>query len=75
MKEAFEDLLTRLQTDYIDLGMIHFVDEPEEFNCIMNGEFIEYVHELKATGKIRHIGMSTHNPDVAKMAALGDEVR
>ena len=40
----------------------------------MNGEFIEYVHELKATGKIRHIGMSTHNPDVAKMAALGDEV-
>ena len=25
---AFEDLLTRLQTDYIDLGMIHFVDEP-----------------------------------------------
>ena len=74
VKEAFEDLLTRLQTDYIDLGMIHFVDEPEEFNCIMNGEFIEYVHELKATGKIRHIGMSTHNPDVAKMAALGDEV-
>ncbi|WP_370770997.1 aldo/keto reductase [Eubacterium ramulus] len=74
VKEAFEDLLTRLQTDYIDFGMIHFVDEPEEFNCIMNGEFIEYVHELKATGKIRHIGMSTHNPDVAKMAALGDEV-
>lgn len=25
---AFEDLLTRLQTDYIDLGMIHFVDSP-----------------------------------------------
>ena len=27
---AFQDLLTRLQTDYIDLGMIHFVDEPAE---------------------------------------------
>ena len=26
-KEAFEDLLARLGTDYIDLGMIHFVDE------------------------------------------------
>ena len=24
--EAFRDLLTRMQTDYIDLGMIHFVD-------------------------------------------------
>ncbi|MDD6805656.1 MAG: aldo/keto reductase, partial [Clostridiales bacterium] len=25
VKPAFEDLLTRLQTDYIDLGMIHYV--------------------------------------------------
>ena len=27
VKAAFLDLLDRLQTDYIDLGMIHFVDE------------------------------------------------
>ena len=26
VEEAFQDLLTRLRTDYIDLGMIHFVD-------------------------------------------------
>ena len=32
VKEAFSDLLTRLQTDYIDLGMIHFVDEEAEFH-------------------------------------------
>ena len=25
VQEAFTDLLTRLQTDYIDLGMIHFI--------------------------------------------------
>ena len=31
VKEAFEDLLTRMQTDYIDFGMIHFVDEKAEF--------------------------------------------
>lgn len=35
----------------------------------MNGPYIEYVKELKAAGKIRHIGMSTHNPDMAKLAA------
>lgn len=29
MKPAFEDLLARLQTDYIDIGMIHFVDTEE----------------------------------------------
>ncbi len=69
VKAGFQDLLTRLQTDYIDLGMIHFVDEAAEFERIMSGEFIEYVEELKAKGTIRHIGLSTHNPMVAQMAA------
>ena len=75
VREAFEDLLTRMQTEYIDLGMIHFVDEPEEFRKIMSGgPYIEYVRELKNSGKIRHIGMSTHNPDVARLAAEGGEI-
>lgn len=69
VQDAFQDLLTRLRTDYIDLGMIHFVDETAEFNKIMDGEFISYVKDLKQKGVIRHIGMSTHNPDVAKLAA------
>ena len=69
VRAAFGDLLERLQTDYIDLGMIHFVDEPAEFHRIMEGEFIEYVKGLKAAGTIRHIGMSTHNPAVARLAA------
>ena len=74
VKEAFSDLLTRLQTDYIDLGMIHFVDEEAEFHRIMEGEFLAYVKEQKEKGIIRHIGMSTHNPRVAKLAALSGEI-
>ena len=67
-REAFEDLLARLKTDYIDLGMIHFVDEESDWDALMNGPYIEYVKELKASGKICHIGMSTHNPATAKKA-------
>ncbi|MBD5105163.1 MAG: 4Fe-4S binding protein [Ruminococcaceae bacterium] len=67
-REAFEDLLTRLQTDYIDLGMIHFIDQESDWEAAVNGPFMQYVQELKKTGKIRHIGMSTHNPDMAKRA-------
>lgn len=69
VREAFQDLLARLRTEYIDLGMIHFVDEIQEFHRIMEGEFLEYVRQLKKDGVIRHIGMSTHNPQVAKLAA------
>ena len=74
VKSAFEDLLTRLKTGYIDLGMIHFVDEPAEYRRIMEGEFIEYVRKLKADGVIRHIGLSTHNPEVGKLAAMSGEI-
>ena len=71
---AFEDLLDRLQTDYIDLGMIHYVDRPEEFHEIMDGDFFRYAKRLKNECVIRHIGMSTHNPAVAKLAALSGEI-
>lgn len=74
VKAAFADLLTRMRTDYIDLGMIHYVDEKAEFERVMHGEFIEYVRSLKAAGTIRHIGLSTHNPDVARMAAECGEI-
>ena len=74
VKPAFEDLLARLQTDYIDLGMIHFIDHEDEFDRVVNGEFMDYVRQLKKEGKIRHIGMSTHNPQTAKMAACHGEI-
>ena len=69
VRPAFEDLLKRLQTDYIDLGMIHYVDSEEEWDDLQQSEYMDYVMELKRTGVIRHIGMSSHNPKVAKKAA------
>lgn len=69
VRPAFEDLLTRLQTDYIDLGMIHYVDSEEEWEQIQHSDYMDYVMELKRTGVIRHIGMSSHNPKVARKAA------
>ena len=70
VKAAFEDLLDRLGTDYIDLGMIHYVDELSDWESILHSDYLAYVRQLKAKGVIRHIGMSTHNPEVAKAAAL-----
>lgn len=69
VKPAFEDLLERFHTDYMDIGMIHFVDKTDEYRQILDGPFMEYVRALLAAGTIRHIGLSTHNPDVAKLAA------
>ena len=64
-----KDLLKRLQTDYIDLGAIHYRFEEEEWEQIQHSDYMDYVMELKNTGVIRHIGMSSHNPKVAVKAA------
>ena len=69
VRPAFEDLLKRLQTDYIDLGMIHYVDSEEEWDRIQTSDYLDYVMELKNSGVIKHIGMSSHNPKVAARAA------
>ena len=72
VKPAFEDLLNRMQTDYIDLGMIHYVDQEADWQAIHENGFLDYVFELKRQGRIRHIGISTHNPDIAKLAVESD---
>lgn len=74
VKPAFEDLLERFHTDYMDLGMIHYVDSPAEYEEATTGPFMEYVRELHAAGTVRHIGLSTHNPQIAKRAALNPEI-
>lgn len=74
VRPAFEDLLARLGTDHVELGMIHYVDDVEEFKRVVNGEFMAYVRELKATGAIGHVGLSTHNPNVALLAACQGEI-
>ena len=69
VKPAFEDLLRRIGGGYIDLGMIHYVDEEKDWEIVSKpGPYLDYVFELHRKGIIRHIGLSTHNPVIAKKA-------
>ncbi len=67
-KAAFEDLLIRLQTDYVDVGMIHYVDSEEDFKAVFETDILTYALSLKEAGVIRHLGLSSHNPEVALKA-------
>ncbi len=62
---AYEDFLARMQLDYVDVGMIHYVDDQKDFDNIFNGEIIKYAKELKEKGIIKSLGISTHNTDIA----------
>ena len=67
-KVAFADLLDRFHTDYIDLGMIHFVDREDDWQDVLEGGLMDYMIELKKSGAVRHIGLSTHSPKIARKA-------
>ena len=69
VQAGFEEMLSLLQTDYIDVGMIHYCDALDDWNEIVSGGVLDYARELKSAGKIKHIGLSSHNPQVALKAA------
>ena len=68
VKAAFEDSLERLGTDYIDVGMIHYCDADSDWDAIVANGIVDYAKQLRAEGKIHHIGLSSHNPKVAMRA-------
>lgn len=49
------------QKDYVDFGFLHCIDEDEDFDELVKIGALDYIKELKATGKVRHIGFSSHN--------------
>lgn len=65
-QKYFEKLLKNLQTDYIDVGMLFFIDSQEDFDAIFNSDIVTYAQKLKQQGTIRAIGASSHNPLIAK---------
>lgn len=65
-KRYFENLLRDLNTDYIDFGMLFFMDTDEAINQVLDNGILTYARELKKQGVIRHIGATSHNPLVAR---------
>ncbi len=63
LKQAVEDSLKRLRTDYIDLFYIHFPDEDTP-----KYEAVGALKELKDAGKIRAIGVSNFSLEQLKEA-------
>ena len=48
--------------------MIHYCDAEKDWQEILDNGILDYARELKAKGLIRHIGLSSHNPIVARKA-------
>ena len=57
--------LDMLKTDYIDFGFIHCIDELSDFDKVVSNGILDYIQELKCQGIVRHIGLSSHTPELS----------
>ncbi len=65
IKRTVEWELQAMNTDYIDFGFLHCVDEDEDFDELVSIGVLDHLKKLKAEGFVRHIGFSSHTPSVA----------
>ena len=65
-REQLETSLKNLQTDKVDVLLMHGVGTPEELDTVLSpGGAFEEAEKMKAEGKLDHIGISMHGqPDV-----------
>lgn len=64
---AFDERLKLVGTDHFEIGMIHYVDALDDWK-VCEEKILPLARKLKAEGKIGHIGLSSHNPEVALAA-------
>lgn len=70
MAAAIDTSLRTLRTDYLDIYQCHELHQPQDLEeCLAPGGAFEALDEARQAGKIRFIGMTSHNPDVV-MAGL-----
>ena len=72
IRRSIDWQLKSLQTDYIDYGFIHCIDEESDWQEYQKNGAYEYLLSLKDQGVVRHIGLSSHTP--ATIQKILDEV-
>jgi hypothetical protein len=69
MQEDFGLSLAKLKVESIDIYQVHCVNTDEQYAEILGpGGALEALNKLKAGGKLRHIGFTTHSLELAAKA-------
>ena len=68
VKKSIAWQLEQLKTDYINYGFIHCIDEESDWNAYQKNGILDYIKELKEKGIVKHIGISSHTPELVHKA-------
>jgi aryl-alcohol dehydrogenase-like predicted oxidoreductase len=66
--KAFNDVLTQLNIDYVDVAVIQNVYTKEYDKIMKSTGLVKFAEELKETQQARYLGISIHDPELAQKA-------
>lgn len=67
-QEDIETTFRNLQTEYLDILFLHDVSTAPNWNRLQKEGVLTYIQELRASGRVRHLGISTHD------CKIGEEI-
>ena len=67
VKQQIDWMLRNLKTDYVDYGFIHCLDAAPDWEAYQKNGVLAYLLEMQKQGAVKHIGLSTHTPELADM--------
>mgnify|MGYP002545147682 FL=1 len=73
VKKSVEWQLEHLNTDYIDYGFIHCLDETNDWDDYKRNGVYDYLLKMREEGVVKHIGLSSHTP--AAINRIMDEAK
>ena len=65
-KKAFERELKIYGSGDNDIGMLHYIDQSDDFDAVINNGLLDYAVKLKEQGIIRYICFSSHSVAISK---------
>ncbi len=68
VQRSVEWQLQQARTDYIDYGFIHCLDELSDWEQYVGNGVLDYLQDMKRQGVVKHVGLSSHTPELVNKA-------
>ncbi len=69
--KVFDESMTNLRLDYVDLLGIHGINNDDLLDQTLHNGTLAAARKLQASGRVRHVGFSTHGPLPTILKAIG----
>jgi len=74
VQAEFDCYLRTLGTDHTDIFIVACCDKPLDFDAATGeGSLLAFAKQMQSEGKVRHIGFSTHNTELAHRAVASGQ--